>query len=493
MISQDKALEKAPENSFEGWKILSVDDIPEVHSLLKIAFKDFQFEGRPLNILTASTAAEAQNIFQNDPEIAVAIIDVVMETARAGLDLVRWIRQDLGNFRTRLIIRTGQSEDYPEPELMTEYEIHDYWGKVETSMKRMRTSLVTCLRGWRDFLAMENRTFQMTHWADRFPDLLGVRDWMSLLRLLLLRLRELFPGVSLATFLCRNDGKRWPLVTGTGRFPSEGAPDLLPFVQEEEVALILKAWDHHELQETERALALYFETHGGQGFLFFWEIPLSWGKYERGVSRLILQNFRAALDNLTLIQDLEEKNDELVSVGSPTVLGPFSSVANGLDVLRFLTTGSTAGPGQGEVSLRYSRLSEALSRVIRFVGHQTPADTCDFALLLRSCVEADWEFWAVPVRLRLSEVFSWAILVVDIIGAAELDTPRRSGRSPGILRLSDDPRELRLESPFPVKPLYQTEWKAIAEQLGGAFVVETQQSERSVWKLTLAPRPPQLS
>ena len=462
------------------WKILSVDDIPEVHSLLQIAFKDFQFEGRPLQILTASSAGEAQQVLSSDPDISVAIIDVVMETARAGLDLVRWIRQDLGNFRTRLIIRTGQTEDYPEPELMTAYEIHDYWEKVETSMKRMRTSLVTCLRGWRDYLLMESRSLQMTQWADRFPDLLGVRDWMSLVRLLLLRLRELFPGEVLATFLCRNDGNVWPLVTGSGRFPSEGAPDLLPFIQEDEVGLILQAWNHQGLHETDRALALYFETHGGQGFLFFWETPFTWGRYERGVARLILQNFRAALDNLTLIQDLEEKNEELLPVESQTELSPVSAVANGLEVLKFLT----AQPRLGEPSLRFSRLAEALSHVVRLIGHQPVAETWDFAMIVRSCVDEDWEFWSVPVRLRLKEVFSWIILVMDLIDAAEKDTPRRSGRSPGILRLTDEPRELRIESPFPLKPLYQTEWKALAEQLGGSFAIETQESTRTVWKLT---------
>jgi CheY-like chemotaxis protein len=104
------------EELLAAWTVLVVDDEREVHAVTRMVLADFVFEQRPVNIITASSAAEARDILLADKHnaIAVAIIDVEMETTQAGLELVRWVRETLRNHLIRLILRTGQPGEAPE-------------------------------------------------------------------------------------------------------------------------------------------------------------------------------------------------------------------------------------------------------------------------------------------------------------------------------------------------------------------------------------------
>ena len=90
------------------WLILVVDDDPDVHAMTALILGDVHYRNRPLLLLAAYSATQAKRLITQCPGIAVALIDVVMEGDHAGLDLVRAIRDDLGNTDMRLILRTGQ-------------------------------------------------------------------------------------------------------------------------------------------------------------------------------------------------------------------------------------------------------------------------------------------------------------------------------------------------------------------------------------------------
>ena len=79
------------------WVVVIVDDEPDVHDVSQLVLGDLYFDGRPLEILSAYSGAEGQLLFEQRDDIAVALIDVVMEHDRAGLDLVVHVRERLGN------------------------------------------------------------------------------------------------------------------------------------------------------------------------------------------------------------------------------------------------------------------------------------------------------------------------------------------------------------------------------------------------------------
>ncbi|MDY6926281.1 MAG: DUF3369 domain-containing protein [Pseudomonadota bacterium] len=145
------------EELLAAWTVLVVDDEPEIHAVTRMVLGDFVFEQRPLNIITASSAAEARDILVADTHnaIAVAIIDVVMETTQAGLELVRWVRETLNNHVIRLILRTGQPGEAPEERVIRDYDINDYKNKTELTALRLKTSMYTALRAYRDIRLIE--------------------------------------------------------------------------------------------------------------------------------------------------------------------------------------------------------------------------------------------------------------------------------------------------------------------------------------------------
>ncbi|MCR6631875.1 MAG: hypothetical protein NVV74_18525 [Magnetospirillum sp.] len=100
--------EPRPVRDHAPWKILVVDDDDDVHVMTEILLREVEFDGRALHFLHAFSGKAARDVFAEQDDIAVAFVDVVMEHDLAGLDLVRHVRDDLGNREVSLILRTGQ-------------------------------------------------------------------------------------------------------------------------------------------------------------------------------------------------------------------------------------------------------------------------------------------------------------------------------------------------------------------------------------------------
>jgi len=135
------------------WNILLVDDEEDVLEVSRMVLEDLTFEDRPLNILTSRSAREAREMFERHDDIALAFVDVVMETEHAGLDLVKYVREQLRNDRTRLILRTGNPGAAPERDVVRYLEIDDYKEKTELTADRLGTAVLTSLRSYRNLLS----------------------------------------------------------------------------------------------------------------------------------------------------------------------------------------------------------------------------------------------------------------------------------------------------------------------------------------------------
>lgn len=138
------------EEVFDGWKVLIVDDDPSVRLITELALRGLSIDHREVKLFFAATATEARDLLWRHNDIAVALIDVVMESEQAGLELVRWIRTELGNRSLRLVIRTGEPGRAPESSVMTDYDLHDYLGKTDTTSRRLTSCVTGAVRAWRD-------------------------------------------------------------------------------------------------------------------------------------------------------------------------------------------------------------------------------------------------------------------------------------------------------------------------------------------------------
>ncbi len=158
LFSEDTSTAKAESSAHHQkrpWLILVVDDEQEIHNVTRLVLKSVQFDGRPLQFLNAYSAQEAKDILQQEQDIALAIIDVVMETDDAGLTLVNWIRKELTNDKIRLVLRTGQPGQAPEQQVIENYDINDYKDKTDLTQVKMKTLVYAALRSYRDIVTID--------------------------------------------------------------------------------------------------------------------------------------------------------------------------------------------------------------------------------------------------------------------------------------------------------------------------------------------------
>ncbi|KPA11573.1 phosphodiesterase, partial [Candidatus Magnetomorum sp. HK-1] len=149
----DSATDKQPD-SF--WKVLIVDDESDIHTVTKISLKNFDFKGKEIKLLHAFSAMEAKEVLRKNPDIALVLLDVVMEKNNAGLELVQYIRNELSNPFTRVVLRTGQPGEAPEKDVVDLYEIDDYKLKTELTIEKLLSVVTTSLRNFDIFMEIEN-------------------------------------------------------------------------------------------------------------------------------------------------------------------------------------------------------------------------------------------------------------------------------------------------------------------------------------------------
>lgn len=148
-FADEDTSERVPERP-NPWKLLVVDDEPEVHKVTELALSDFAFEDRGVRIYSAYSAREARRVLADHPDTAVILLDVVMETDGAGLEFARFVRGELANNLVRIILRTGQPGAAPEHRVIVDYDINDYRNKAELTAQRLFTTMVASLRSHRD-------------------------------------------------------------------------------------------------------------------------------------------------------------------------------------------------------------------------------------------------------------------------------------------------------------------------------------------------------
>lgn len=156
LVILDDPHELKPERpALPPWKILIVDDEPEIHAVTRLVLGNFRFEERPLQFISAHSAAEGRAALTEHADIALILLDVVMETEHAGLDLVRWVREECDNHMVRIVLRTGQPGQAPEQRVTADYDINDYKEKTELTTHKLSATVRVALRGYRDIMAIE--------------------------------------------------------------------------------------------------------------------------------------------------------------------------------------------------------------------------------------------------------------------------------------------------------------------------------------------------
>jgi response regulator RpfG family c-di-GMP phosphodiesterase len=138
------------------WKIMLIDDDHDIHQLTKIVLGSYVFENRSLEFINGYSGVDARRLIQEHPDTAIIFLDVVMESDKEGLSVVKYIRDELKNPFVRIILRTGQPGQAPEAEVIDNYDINDYLDKVNLSDKKLHTATTISLRSFNLLRVVEN-------------------------------------------------------------------------------------------------------------------------------------------------------------------------------------------------------------------------------------------------------------------------------------------------------------------------------------------------
>ncbi|QDL55066.1 response regulator [Rhodoferax aquaticus] len=148
-------------NTLKPWRILIVDDEPDIHLVTRMALNKVMSRGRPIEILSAYSGAQGFEILSKESDIALVLLDVVMETDHAGLMLAQDIRKQLDNQMVRIVLRTGQAGQAPEESVIVDYDINDYKSKTELTQSKLFVTVVASLRAYEGLVAIEHHYFDM--------------------------------------------------------------------------------------------------------------------------------------------------------------------------------------------------------------------------------------------------------------------------------------------------------------------------------------------
>jgi CheY-like chemotaxis protein len=210
------------------WKVLVVDDEQQIHTVTKMVLSNFSFRDQGLEFISAYSAEEARGRISEHPDIAVAFIDVVMETDTAGLDLVRHIRENLKNRHMRIVLRTGQPGQAPERKVIVGYDINDYKEKSELTAQKLFSTMVTALRSYKDIMTIETSRRGLEKIIESSSSLFRIRSMKTFLSGILLQLGSLLEmsvDSVLVSALAEANGARpnpkdMRIVAASGRFSS---------------------------------------------------------------------------------------------------------------------------------------------------------------------------------------------------------------------------------------------------------------------------------
>jgi signal transduction histidine kinase len=139
----------------DAWKVLIIDDEEDVHQLTRFVLGDYSYQGKRLEFISAYSSEEAKTIYNQHNNLALILLDVVMETNDAGLRFVEYVRETQKNHLVRIVLRTGQAGYAPEKEVILKYDINDYRNKTELTDQRLFTVMTASLRSYSDIMTIE--------------------------------------------------------------------------------------------------------------------------------------------------------------------------------------------------------------------------------------------------------------------------------------------------------------------------------------------------
>src|ERR1700743_691444 len=306
----------APEvSTARKWKIAVIDDDQAVHEGTRCALSDYNLNGQTLEILSAYSAAEGRTLMRSHPDIAAVLLDVIMETDAAGLDLVEYIRNELRNETVRIILRTGQPGQAPERRVIVQYDINDYKAKTELTADKLFTSLTAALRSYQQLERMVQTRRGLEIICDAASTLYDFKSMQRLAEGVLTQLASLLNVDCAGILVLRDDGNKtredFAVLAGSGcysRFIGAASsksldPDLRTMVE--------AAFKRRKHEFADHRTLLEVRPGSGREVVVLLQSERQLSETDCSLVEIFGSRLSIAFDNVILYQQLHEANTQL--------------------------------------------------------------------------------------------------------------------------------------------------------------------------------------
>ena len=306
----------APEASTaRKWKVAVIDDDHAVHEGTRFALSDYNLNGQTLEILSAYSAAEGRTLMAAHPDIAAVLLDVIMETDAAGLDLVEYIRNEIKNETVRIILRTGQPGQAPERRVIVQYDINDYKAKTELTADKLFTSLTAALRSYQQLERMVQTRRGLEIIIDAASTLYDFKSMQRLAEGVLTQLASLLNVDCAGILVLRDDGSNagsdFSVLAGSGCYSrfigSAGSKSLDPDLRQ----MVEAAFHRRKNEFADHRTVLYLRTGSGREVVVLLQAERPLSDTDRSLVEIFGSRLSIAFDNVILYQQLHEANTQL--------------------------------------------------------------------------------------------------------------------------------------------------------------------------------------
>lgn len=307
-----------PEPQGEPWKILMVDDDVDIHLITLAVLKKIVFQHRGVQFLSAYSSSQAKELLKLHKDIAVILLDVVMETEHAGLELVHYIRETLTNTLARIILRTGHPGTVPERSVILEYDINDYREKTDLTATRLFTSVVAALRAYADIRALELSRRRMQCLAETASHLHTARSHGEICRMALSRIVELWNLCTTAGqpcfsgFAARKEGGFFRILAAVGTWRETLGHNMAIAIGEEDHHQALSLVGNTAPVITKHMVGYWTRIPDLAEFLIYLRMDKEMPLPDEESFHILFNSIGSAFEHLVLDQEIKDTQGEVI-------------------------------------------------------------------------------------------------------------------------------------------------------------------------------------
>jgi len=314
--NDDGDQEQEEQEEVESWKILIVDDDESIHQVTRLALSWVVLDDKPLEFISAYSGEEAKRKFQEHDDIALVLLDVVMETNKAGFEVANYIRHDLNNFLTRIVLRTGQPGDVPEREVILNYEIDGYKTKSELTAQALFSMILTSLRSYRDLRSVEDNNKNLEKIVQATSHIFEQSSMTEFVECLLGHLCDLLPFIhkqheELYYFAADFKNGRLSYINGAQSIDYQPNEELFQHLLPDVSSLLIEAHNKHSCIYRDGQLAIASSGRFEQSLILYFADVKPLNQSFEHLLDVFRHNFETAYENLLLNIENEKHSKEL--------------------------------------------------------------------------------------------------------------------------------------------------------------------------------------